>query len=209
MKNKIKIDVVNIGDLKVNRKNPRKTNYRKFKALKDSLNKYGFINPLIVNSNPKRQNIIVSGHQRMLAWGEMGNDEVPVIFINLTKKEEEEANVRLNRSAGEFDFDILAEIMPPEKLKEIGFDENELKKAQTDFEQRMKNITNENCIYPIVPKFNEKYNYVVVLCENEMDYHHLITKINLPKQKTYKEGKTQKTGKGKIIAYREMLKYMK
>lgn len=44
--------------------NPRKLKLKDFKALKDSLRKFGMLDPLIVNSNPERKDIIIGGHQR-------------------------------------------------------------------------------------------------------------------------------------------------
>ena len=45
--------------------NPRNLTDEQFDNIKSSLNEFGFVNPLVVNSNPNRKNILVGGHQRL------------------------------------------------------------------------------------------------------------------------------------------------
>jgi hypothetical protein len=40
--------------------------------------------------------------------------------------------------------------------------------------------------YPLVPRMNEKYDYVVVFCENETDWNWLQTRLELRREKSYK-----------------------
>jgi hypothetical protein len=40
--------------------------------------------------------------------------------------------------------------------------------------------------YPLVPRMNEKYDYVVIFCENETDWNWLQTKLELRREKSYK-----------------------
>ena len=44
--------------------NPRKISEKQKKDLRESLEKFGFVDPVIVNTHPERENIIIGGHQR-------------------------------------------------------------------------------------------------------------------------------------------------
>lgn len=190
-----------IDELIVSEYNPRKLNMKDFKALKDSLRKYGFLDPLIVNVNPERKDVIIGGHQRREAWKELGKETIPTIEVNLSIEDEKELNIRLNRSAGAFDINLLGIMFSKDKLLEIGFNESELSKIETEFEKTISEFDNSNCEYPIVPKFNEKYDYILIVCENEMDNLRLRTLLTMEKQKSYKNFKTPQVGKGTVISY--------
>ena len=44
--------------------NPRELTAKQHQDLKDSITRFGLVDPLIVNTNKKRKNILVGGHQR-------------------------------------------------------------------------------------------------------------------------------------------------
>lgn len=102
--------------------NPRKLSDKQFRELRDSLNRFGFVDPVLVNVNEERKNIIIGGHQRTKVWESMGNETVPVVELDLTLDQEKELNVRLNKSGGEFDFDMLQEHFDTDSLVEWGFE---------------------------------------------------------------------------------------
>ena len=122
------MDVINI---KINKLNPAEYNPRNLTDeqkdnIKKSLDEFGFVNPLVVNSNPDRQNIVIGGHQRLKVAQELGYDEVPVVYINLNEAQERELNIRLNRNTGEWDLESLAEHFTKGQLSDWGFDNEEL-----------------------------------------------------------------------------------
>ena len=112
--NKIKfiedIKKVKIKDLKEAEYNPRFLTEKKFADIKASLLKYGFLLPIIVNTNKDRNNIIVGGHQRIKVAKALGLTEAPAGFVDLDLKDEKELNVRLNKNTGEWDKDRLANL---------------------------------------------------------------------------------------------------
>jgi hypothetical protein len=55
---------------------------------------------------------------------------------------------------------LLAKLAPPEKI--------------------------EDPTFPLVPRLNEKYDYVLIFCENETDWNWLQTKLELRREKSYK-----------------------
>jgi hypothetical protein len=196
-----------ISELKGADYNPRKLNMKDYKGLRDSLKKYGFLDPVLVNMFEGRENIIISGHQRLRAWKELGHETVPVIELNLPEEEEKELNIRMNRSAGMFDFEKLGMMFSKDKLEEIGFNRSELEKIESEFERSLKQFDNNNCEYPIVPKFNEKYDYMLIVCENDMDNLRLRTTLGVDKMKSYKNYKNEKDkiGKGYVLPYKEFM----
>lgn len=106
--------------------NPRKWNDHAKAQLKQSIQKFGFIDPVIVNSAPKRKNIIIGGHFRYSIAKELGFTEVPVIYVNIPDiQKEQELNLRLNRNTGEWDFEVLKEF-DIDLLLDVGFDDYDL-----------------------------------------------------------------------------------
>ena len=107
--------------------NPRQLTKEQYKHLKDSIDRFGLVDPIIVNKNKDRKNIIVGGHQRVKVAKDMNIKEVPVLEIDLTYDRERELNVRLNANTGEWDTDILANMFEIDELQDWGFDDIDLK----------------------------------------------------------------------------------
>lgn len=126
MDKKYEIKYVAVADLIPADYNPRKWNEKQLSDLKESIQKYGFVDPAIVNSSPKRKNIIIGAHMRVMAAKELGIETVPVVYVDIADIEKEkELNLRLNKNTGEFDFSLLAEF-DEHFLAEVGFDSEEL-----------------------------------------------------------------------------------
>jgi len=124
----IEIVQVSIGDLKPSEYNPRSANEKECKDLKTSIERFGIVDPIIVNSAPERKNTVIGGHFRLRMAKEMGYMTLPVVYVNVPDiKKEQELNIRLNKNSGSFDFDLLANF-DEDLLKDIGFDSKELDK---------------------------------------------------------------------------------
>ena len=106
--------------------NPRKISVLQFQELKDGIEEFGLVEPLVVNENPERKNIIVGGHQRLKIWEELGNKEVDCSIVNLQLDKERKLNIKLNKNGGTFDDDLLKEFFEYEELIEWGFTPDEL-----------------------------------------------------------------------------------
>lgn len=102
--------------------NPRRLTEVQYRQLKDSLLRFGVVDPVLVNTNKDRKNIIVGGHQRTRVWQDLGNDTIPCVELDLTLDQEKELNIRLNKNTGEFDFDMLANYFNEDELIDWGFD---------------------------------------------------------------------------------------
>lgn len=94
--------------------------------LKESLTRFGFCDPLILNSAKGRECVLIGGNFRLEMAKELGIKEVPIVFINIPDLErEKELNLRLNRNVGEFNLDLLAQF-DESFLTDIGFSSEEL-----------------------------------------------------------------------------------
>jgi len=121
----IKIKQRKISELNPAEYNPRQLTDKQYKQLKKSLKTFGCVEPVVVNSNPMRKDVIVGGHQRCKVWFDLGNDTIPTVEVELDEASEMELNVRLNKNTGEFDFDMLSSYFDMEVLKEWGFQDYE------------------------------------------------------------------------------------
>ncbi len=116
-----------IKDLRPAGYNPRRLTSRSYGLIKDSLEKYGFVVPVVVNASPKRKDIIIGGHQRVKVWGDMGHDSVPCTYQDIEDIEKEKAlNITLNKVSADWDEDKLMEWTKGE-LFNFGFKTHELK----------------------------------------------------------------------------------
>lgn len=105
--------------------NPRRATKKQFDDLKASIEKFGFVEPIIVNTYKDREGVIVGGHFRVKVAKAIGLETIPAIMISVPLEREMELNLRLNKNTGEFDRDMLANL-DREILYDVGFHPLEL-----------------------------------------------------------------------------------
>ncbi|AKM79268.1 MAG: ParB domain protein nuclease [Candidatus Beckwithbacteria bacterium GW2011_GWB1_47_15] len=106
--------------------NPRKHDDLAKEQLKESIRRFGIVDPIVANSAPTRKNIIIGGNFRWETIKELGYKTVPVVYVDISDLEKEkELNIRLNKNTGEFDWDLLAKF-DESFLADIGFSSGEL-----------------------------------------------------------------------------------
>jgi len=126
-KEDLTIVYVDINDLKDAEYNPRKATEKEFEDLKANMQKFGFVDPILVNSYEPRFNVIIGGHFRTRVAKALKYKTVPVVYISIDNIEvEKELNVRLNKNTGSFDFDILGNLFDVADLKSWGFTDLDL-----------------------------------------------------------------------------------
>jgi DNA modification methylase len=119
---------VNISDLKPAEYNPRRASDKETRDLRESIARFGLVDPIIVNSAENRRNIIIGGHFRVRVAKDLGFAQVPVVFVDIPEIErEKELNLRLNKNLGIWDFDLLANF-DKDFLKSVGFSNDEMQK---------------------------------------------------------------------------------
>ena len=194
---KLEVHYMNIDELIPADYNPRGTTEQDRRDIMTSLKTFGFVDPVIVNRHPDRMNVIVGGHQRvMVAKEELGITEVPCVWVELDLEQEKELNVRLNKNTGRWDLDKLQQFFTKEWLINVGFKEQELSFFQDEFQKKFNKITNQNCDMPLIPKFSEKYDAVIIISTNTIDTTFLETALKIDKAQSYKN---TRTGKAMVI----------
>lgn len=111
--------------------NARQMNDKQREDLTTSIKEFGLIDPLIVNSNKDRFNIVMGGHMRLDIAKSLGYKTVPVVYLNLTEVQEKELNLRLNRNIGSWSWDKLKDF-DIDLLLNTGFDNDDLSNIWDD-----------------------------------------------------------------------------
>lgn len=126
LKEKLNIINIPVTELKPAPYNPRTWSKEQVADLKESIKRYGLVDPLLVNSAPNRKGVVIGGHFRLEVIKELGVKEAPVVYVDIPDIEKEkELNIRLNKNTGSFDWDLLADFNEV-FLKDIGFSSEEL-----------------------------------------------------------------------------------
>lgn len=149
------MEIVNIkiNKLKPYEKNAKTHPKENIEAIKKSIQKYGFADPIGVWG---KQNIIVEGHGRYLACKELGIDEVPCIRLDhLTDEERREYTLLHNKTTmmSDFDLDLLGE-----ELLELDLSDFELDWGLPELveEEKPKELIEDEVKTDNVPKRTEK-----------------------------------------------------
>lgn len=103
--------------------NPRRVTEKEIQGLSDSLDKFDLAAPLVINTNGK----VIGGNFRLSLLKQKGIKTIDVRVPNrtLTKEEEDELNLRLNKNLGLWDNKILAKFNE-DLLKNVGFSSEEM-----------------------------------------------------------------------------------
>ncbi len=90
-----KIQTVKLADVKLRPDNPRSINDTALNGLRQSLSRFGYVEPIIWN---KKTGHIVGGHQRYFVLQEAGVTEAKMVVVDMPLDEELAANLTLNNS---------------------------------------------------------------------------------------------------------------
>lgn len=123
-----------ITTLKAYAHNPRIIKGKPFDDLKKSIETFGMVQPLVINTD----GTIIGGHARFYYLQETKAEWVDCYVPDrkLTEKEVKELCVRLNKNvAGEFDFEILANFFEMDDLVDWGFEKQDFGVADVEEEE--------------------------------------------------------------------------
>ncbi len=142
--NELKIVDVAVSELKAAEYNPRKWTEDKITQLKESIEKFGLVDPIIANSAIGRENIVIGGHFRLKVAKDLGFTTIPTVYLNIPDiTSEKELNLRLNKNTGDWDWDLLAKFDEP-LLSIAGFSSEDLDQIfNLDIEPESFNLTRE------------------------------------------------------------------
>ena len=112
------VETVNIDKLISPDYNPRHITPAAMESLKQSINEFGYVTPIIVNDV---NNHIIGGNQRYEALKQLGYTEIDVSYVHITDINREKLlNIRLNNNSGDWDIGKLDTIF--QDLELTGFD---------------------------------------------------------------------------------------
>ena len=127
----MEIKKVLIKDIKGMEGNPRKISQEEMQKLKDNINEFGLVVPLVIN----KDYTIIGGHQRCEALKELGYKEADAIVLDLDEEKAKLLNLALNRISGEWDYEKMVEFIKGiDNMDLSGFDEKELKEITTTYD---------------------------------------------------------------------------
>lgn len=132
-----------LSQLKPYAKNPRTLSASVAKRLKHSIEKSGYVEPIVIDAD----NTIVAGHQRYQILVSMYTDDI-VIDVRvpsrkLTEPEFKRYLISSNKDHGDWDFDILADNFDVDDLLGFGFSETELGLFETTKQKEYKIILDD------------------------------------------------------------------
>lgn len=113
------IKKVILSDLNFDKKNARKHDKKNLKSIKDSLDKFGQVEPLVVQKSTMK---VIGGNGRLAAMKELGWKDVDIAVLDVDDDRAKALGIVLNRSAelAEWDDDTLKELLG--ELDESGWD---------------------------------------------------------------------------------------
>lgn len=147
-----------VSELKNNPRNPRK-NDEAVKSVVKSIEKYGFRNPLIIDT----ENVVWCGNTRLKASREMGLEEVPCIVVNdLSEQQMTELALLDNKTneVADYDYEMLEDILSECDLSDFpeldwGI-EQPLEFEETDDEPEISEVEKKLCKCPVCGHINEE-----------------------------------------------------
>ena len=119
MKKTAELKVLPVSVLKPAEYNPRKklkAGDKEYEKIKNSIEEFGFADPLVVNSDMT----IIGGHQRLTVAMALGYTEIPCAVVDVDKVREKALNIALNKITGAWDEQMLADLLTD--LKEADYD---------------------------------------------------------------------------------------
>lgn len=195
----------NKGQLKGLPKNPRFFRDFRYESMKRSISESPEmlrLRELIVYPMDDGKHIVVCGNLRLRASKELGYKELPckILAKDTDVRKLREYATKDNVSFGENDMDVMANEWDKAELQDWGI-EFAPEKKKDEFKERFEAITDENAVYPLVPKFDEKHELFIIQSANEVDSNWLRERFGMQRMRSYKTGKV---GKSNVIEVKDL-----
>lgn len=137
-----------ISELRLSELNPAKYNPRKalkpgdkdFEKLKNSIQNFGYVEPIVVNV--ANENTVISGHQRLSVLKYLGETEAACVVVELNEADEKALNIAMNKVSGEWDVEKLADLIV--NLKELNYDISRTGFEAPEVEQLLSKLHDKN-----------------------------------------------------------------
>ena len=99
-----------LKELKPAAYNPRKKlkkGDKEYEKIKQSLLKFGYVDPIIVNEDLT----VIGGHQRLTVLKDLDYETAKCVIVKLSKEDEKVLNIALNKITGQWDDALLADLL--------------------------------------------------------------------------------------------------
>lgn len=99
-----------LKELKPAAYNPRKKlkkGDKEYEKIKQSLLKFGYVDPIIVNEDLT----VIGGHQRLTVLKDLDYETAKCVIVDLPKEDEKALNISLNKITGQWDEALLADLL--------------------------------------------------------------------------------------------------
>lgn len=99
-----------LKELKPAAYNPRKKlkkGDKEYEKIKQSLLKFGYVDPIIVNE----ELTVIGGHQRLTVLKDLDYETAKCVIVKLSKEDEKALNIALNKITGQWDDALLADLL--------------------------------------------------------------------------------------------------
>ena len=152
------------GDVKTGFGNPRKITKKKKDELRNSIETFGDFGSFIIDENDN----IIGGNMRLSVIKEMDPDTIILCkrLIGYSETELRAINIKDNTHSGDWDMDLLAD-WTADLTVDLGLE----KATKKEMEER--SIPEMELIH------YEKYDYVMIVCKNEVDFNDLSRKLGI------------------------------
>lgn len=160
---RIEVVTMKVKDLRTDFGNPRKIKKKKREELRESLDNHGDFGLILIDEHDR----IIAGNQRCSVLKDK-DPETEVLckrLIGYTESELRVINLKDNTHAGDWDLDLLADWQADLTIN-FGID------------PKAYNVQDRKISAMELIRY-EKYDYVMIVCRNEVDYLNLLRKLGL------------------------------
>ena len=127
--------------------------------------------------------------------------QIPTLLDeDLTEDEKQEFIIKDNLSSGDWEWGSLEIDWDRHLLETYGL---ELPPEKDKFQKEFERYNDDNCVYPLVPKFDEKHEVFIIVSDSEVDANFLRERLGMQKMKSYKKGQLSKSN---IISIKDVIK---
>lgn len=150
-----------LKELKPAAYNPRKKlkkGDKEYEKIKQSLLKFGYVDPIIVNEDLT----VIGGHQRLTVLKDLDYETAKCVIVKLSKEDEKALNIALNKITGQWDDALLADLLLDLQESDFNLDltgfeppeidnilsnvhDKELSEDEFDVEEELKKPTVSRC----------------------------------------------------------------
>lgn len=181
---RIEVVTLKASQIKSGFGNPRKIGKKKLEELEASLEAYGDFGLFLIDEDDN----IIAGNQRLSIIKKKNPDQELLCkrLVGYTEAEMRAINIKDNTHSGEWDLDLLADWTADLNL-DLGIELNN-------------NNLGDRKLSDMELIRYEKYDYVLLVCRNEIDYNELTRKLGIAGRKVKITG-TKRSIKARAIWY--------